>query len=149
MSPLFQPTGNIYRLFKFYLRTLISRFMAVAVAARTSPSSSAPLKFLVLAASSFMSTSFANLSFSRNRVVWMFRIWVRPNSSGRSGRETLKLVSMIMSKFNRLQLRPFAAIYKSWQHSIIVSNQIQESEMLFKSDEKSGKAGRTFPDFDF
>lgn len=62
---------------------LMWRFMAVDWAARTSPSSSAPLKFLVSAASSLTLTSVASRLKSRILAVWMLRIWTRPCSSGR------------------------------------------------------------------
>jgi len=56
--------------------------MAVEVAALTRPSISAPLKFLVSAASSATSTSGASFPFSLIRAVWIRRIWTRPFSSG-------------------------------------------------------------------
>lgn len=63
--------------------TLICRFIAVDCAALTKPSSSAPLKFFVSTANSWMSTSLARSSYCRIFVVWMCRIWMRPFSSGK------------------------------------------------------------------
>lgn len=63
--------------------TLICLFIAVDWAARTKPSNSAPLKFLVSTASSAMSTSSASSWCSRIRTVWIWRIWNLPFSSGK------------------------------------------------------------------
>lgn len=70
-------TGSTYHL------TLMSLFMAVDCAARTNPSISAPLKFLVSVASSERSTSASSFSCFFIVSVWIVRIWSRPNSSGR------------------------------------------------------------------
>ena len=65
------------------IQTLINLFMAVDVAARTKPSISAPLKFLVCLASRSTSKSLASLWFSFILAVCMFRIWPRPCSLGK------------------------------------------------------------------
>lgn len=85
--------------------TLTSRFMAELCAALTKPSSSAPEKFFVCRANSSMFTSSESLSCSRILVVWMFRIWLRPCSSGRPARKVgLCLFSFLVTIFTRCQL---------------------------------------------
>mmetsp|Transcript_10716 Transcript_10716/g.35413 ORF Transcript_10716/g.35413 Transcript_10716/m.35413 type:complete len:312 (+) Transcript_10716:793-1728(+) len=70
----------------------------------TSPSISAPLKFLVRFAMSVMSTSVPRNSFSLILALWIFKIWCRPGSSGSpismctSNRPGLKIASSSMSR---------------------------------------------------
>ena len=81
--------------------TLMSLFMAVDWAALTNPSISAPLKFLVCAASSIRSTSGASFLCARIVSVWMFRIWSRPCWSGRP---VIKTTSQPQNKLSTLSL---------------------------------------------
>lgn len=62
-------------------------FIAVDCAARTRPSNSAPLKFLVSTASSEIMTSPASSWWVRIRAVWMLSICTRPFSSGKPKRD--------------------------------------------------------------
>ena len=75
--------------------TLMSLFMAVDWAALTSPSISAPLKFLVCTDSSARSTSGASFLCKRMVSVWMLRIWSLPCWSGRPA---IKTTSQLQNK---------------------------------------------------
>lgn len=63
-------------------RTLTCRLNAKLVALLTKPPISAPEKFFVIVANSTKSTSWPMTPFVRILLVWIWRIWILPASSG-------------------------------------------------------------------